>query len=171
VILDPQEVVEGLAEAGVKHVVTVPDSKFFQLLEALRKDSRFSLTIATNEGEGVAITSGIWLGGERAVMIMESTGLFVAANALERLGCTHGIPSLLLISHRGSIGDVFWWFTELAKRTTSLLDVLGVQYELVGNDSRIRETIRQAQRTAEAVKHPVALLFDGRIKWSNAMNV
>ncbi|MBI4257693.1 MAG: hypothetical protein HY619_01940 [Thaumarchaeota archaeon] len=100
-----QDLVNGLAEAGINVVVTVPDSKFLIPLEMIRSDQRFTSVISTNEGEGVAICAGSWMAGKKPAMIMESTGLFLASNAIERLGCIHGIPMLLLVSHRGDSGD------------------------------------------------------------------
>ena len=161
------DVVDGLLQAGISFVVTVPDSKFLNLLEALRDDNRLDFTTATNEGEGFAIACGAWLGGKKALMIMESTGLFLASNAIERLSCIHEIPSLLFISFRGGLGDRYWWFNGLAKRTLQLLDALDIQYEIIDNraETRIGESIQRAQNTVDTRKHPAALLFASELQW------
>ena len=102
-------VVEGLKEAGIDHIVCLPESMLVPIYSMLREDPFFKFIFVTNEGEGASICGGLWLGGKKAVLIMENSGLRMACEALARLGMTNSIPVLMIMCPRGEIGEVNWW--------------------------------------------------------------
>ncbi len=59
---------------------------------------------AANEGDAVAIAAGAWLGGKRAVAMMQNSGLGNAVSPLTSLTYTFGIPVLVVCTHRGAPG-------------------------------------------------------------------
>ena len=59
----------------------------------------------SNEGVGVGLCCGAWLGGMKAVMLMENTGVRMACDQLARLGMSVGLPCFMIIPYRGDIGD------------------------------------------------------------------
>lgn len=59
---------------------------------------------AANEGDAVAIAAGAWLGGQRAVAMMQNSGLGNAVSPLTSLNYTFGIPVLVVCTHRGAPG-------------------------------------------------------------------
>lgn len=59
---------------------------------------------AANEGDAVAIAAGAWLGGQRAVAMMQNSGLGNAVSPLTSLTYTFGIPVLVVCTHRGAPG-------------------------------------------------------------------
>ena len=59
---------------------------------------------AANEGDAVAIAAGAWLGGTRAVAMMQNSGLGNAVSPLTSLTYTFGIPVLVVCTHRGAPG-------------------------------------------------------------------
>ena len=63
------EVVEGLTEAGVKFASFLPDSWLKPIYSRLSQDSRFITIPVSNEGVGVGLCCGAWLGGMKAVML------------------------------------------------------------------------------------------------------
>jgi len=80
------EVIDGLKEAGVKFVSFLPDSWFKKIYFRFLEDPDFITRPVSNEGVGVGLCCGAWLGGMKAVMLMENTGVRMACDQLARLG-------------------------------------------------------------------------------------
>ena len=59
---------------------------------------------AANEGDAVAIAAGAWLGGQRAVAMMQNSGLGNAVSPLTSLTYTFRIPVLVVCTQRGAPG-------------------------------------------------------------------
>src|SRR6266498_1760616 len=80
------EVVEGLKDAGVKFASFLPDSWLRPIYSKISEDPHFMTIPVSNEGVGVGLCCGAWLGGMKAVMLMENTGVRMACDQLARLG-------------------------------------------------------------------------------------
>src|SRR4051812_21236272 len=102
-------VVAGLKQARVRVVAALPDSLLKGVYDALAKDPDFRYISVTNESEGAAIAAGAWAAGQRAVLVMENSGVRMAAEALARLGFTHGLPVTMLMGYRGDVGEGIYW--------------------------------------------------------------
>jgi phosphonopyruvate decarboxylase len=59
---------------------------------------------ATNEGDAVAIATGAELGGKRAVVMMQNSGLGNAVSPLTSLNAVFRIPVLMIVTLRGEPG-------------------------------------------------------------------
>ncbi len=64
----------------------------------------FNFINATNEGDAVAIASGVNISGRRSVVMFQNSGLGNAVNPLTSLAYVFRIPLLLIVSHRGEPG-------------------------------------------------------------------
>ena len=74
-ILDwPDKLFATLKRAGVAQVGYVPDAGHSRLIERCRADTDIRDVVLTTEEEGVALAAGAWLGGERAALLMQSSG-------------------------------------------------------------------------------------------------
>ena len=71
----PDAVFGVLAEAGVRQVYYVPDNGHRRLIERCHADNAMLATGLTGEEEGVAALTGAWLGGDRGVLLMQSSGV------------------------------------------------------------------------------------------------
>src|ERR1700691_6041990 len=103
------KVIAGLKAAGVSVVCYLPDSLLKELYPALDRDPDIRTIRVTNEGEGASICGGIWLSGKRAALVMENSGLRASIEPLARMGMGAGIPVVMLMSHRGHLGENHWW--------------------------------------------------------------
>src|SRR5260221_11346709 len=73
----------GLHAAGSRHVVYVPDNPLAHVLRILREgfpDVR--TTLATREEEAFGIAAGLYLGGARPTLVLQSSGLGNSPNPL-----------------------------------------------------------------------------------------
>ena len=76
------KVYEALQRAGVRQVGYVPDAGHARLIERAHADPDMDAIVLTTEEEGVAMAAGAWLGGQRAVLLMQSSGVGNCINML-----------------------------------------------------------------------------------------
>ena len=76
------EIYNRLKAARVRQVAYVPDAGHAQLIELFQADPEIVSTVLTTEEEGVAIAAGAWLGGQRSVLLMQSSGVGNCINML-----------------------------------------------------------------------------------------
>ena len=97
-----------LRAAGVRQVGYVPDAGHKRLIELCQADSDIADVALTTEEEGVALAAGAWLGGMRAALLMQSSGLGNCVNMLS-LARTCRFPLLMLITMRGEWEEFNPW--------------------------------------------------------------
>lgn len=176
-----------LLEAGVTHVVTVPDNTSAPILHALAKgasrgaeevdgDDPIRLVQATREGEAIAMASGLWLGGAHPVVLIQNTGLLEAGDGLRGTASRMGVPLVLLTTCRGypqarSAGMdpaegilsrdmlVRSDVDSVAHMTESTLRAWGIPF-MVLRDPSDSATVQSAFAQAGEEMRPVALLLD-----------
>jgi sulfopyruvate decarboxylase subunit alpha len=153
-------VVEGLKVAGINHLTVLSESWLFEVHRHLENDPFFTIVPVANEGDGVSICAGMWLGGKRCAILMENSGLRVACEALARL---QGLPVLMLMGYRGDWGDPAWWATSMGAITEPLLKALHIPYSIVRRDDEIVSKVGQAVKTQNAYRSHAALLFGGEL--------
>jgi sulfopyruvate decarboxylase subunit alpha len=162
-----REAVGGLKEAGIDFVSGLPDGWQRNLHEALEADPAFHYVPVCNEGVGFSVCAGAWLGGKKTALIMENSGLRVAAEYIARISLGCGVPVLLLLSYRGDLGDTEHWSVPHAIVAEPLLDALRIPHQVVRQREHLRAAIKRAQRLAEAQLQPVALLISGDCIWDD----
>jgi sulfopyruvate decarboxylase subunit alpha len=153
-------VVEGLKAAGVNCVAVLSESWLFEVHRQIENDPFFTVIPVANEGDGVSICAGMWLGGKRCAILMENSGLRVACEALARL---QGLPVLMLMSYRGDWGDPPWWAASMGATTEPLLNALRIPYSVVRRDDEIVWKVRQSIKSQNAYRSHVAVVFGGEL--------
>src|SRR5215510_667182 len=89
----------GLQAAGSRHVVYVPDNPLSHVLRILRDGfPDIRTTLATREEEAFGVAAGLYLGGARPAVMLQSSGLGNSLNALTSLLVPYRIPVLAVIS-------------------------------------------------------------------------
>ncbi|MGH7154972.1 MAG: phosphonopyruvate decarboxylase, partial [Acetobacteraceae bacterium] len=63
-----------LKGAGISQVGYVPDAGHAHLIAVATADPGMRAVVLTTEEEGIALAAGAWLGGQRAVLLMQSSG-------------------------------------------------------------------------------------------------
>ncbi len=158
-----ERIIQGLKEAGVSIVCALPESHLKQVYVKASQDPAFRYIPVTNEGEGTSIAAGVWLTGKKAVMIMENSGLRMATESLSRLGLSHGIPVVLLMSYRGDMGEPNWWGVAHGITMEPLLNALRIPYVVVRKEDEIVKAIVKAHRLADSSKYHTAVVFSGEV--------
>jgi sulfopyruvate decarboxylase subunit alpha len=155
--------VAALKDAGINFVSYMPETRLSEILPVMKVDGSFTLVPVASEAEAVGIAAGAALGGKRAAVYMEGTGLFVSTYNLLTIGERYGVPILLLIAYVGSFEDQrnSYLFSHYGNKTKGILETLGIQYLTVASANELETRIKDAVRMMHALKLPVALLFTG----------
>jgi sulfopyruvate decarboxylase alpha subunit len=98
-------VADALRRNGIRTFATVPDFIVSQVLEHLWEDPECRVITATREEEAVGILSGAYLASERGALLMQNSGLGNCVNTLASLNVAAQIPLVMVISHRGDLGE------------------------------------------------------------------
>jgi sulfopyruvate decarboxylase subunit alpha len=162
-----REALQGLKEAGVDFVSGLPDGWLRDLHELVRDDPSIRYVPVCNEGVGFSVCAGAWLGGRKTALIMENSGLRVAAEYIARISLGTGIPVLLIASYRGDVGDTEHWAVPHGVVAEPLLRALRVPYLVVRHLEDLRRAVVRAHRLAEAQLHPTAVLVSGSCVWGD----
>src|SRR6201993_2792911 len=96
----PDQLFETFKASGVRQVAYVPDAGHARLIERCRADPDIRDVVLTTEEEGVALAAGAWLGGARAALLMQSSGVGNCINMLSLMR-TCRFPMLMFITMRG----------------------------------------------------------------------
>jgi sulfopyruvate decarboxylase alpha subunit len=158
----PDRIHAVLSAANVRQVPYVPDSGHARLIELCHADRSMRAVPLTTEEEGVALLAGAWLGGERGVLLMQSSG---SGNCTNMLGMTVEcrFPLLMLITMRGHWGEFNPWQLPMAQATLPTLNAIGAVVHTVEEAGMVEETVSAAANLAFNTCRPVAVLISQRI--------
>src|SRR2546429_5508583 len=123
-----KHVADVLRRNGIRMFATVPDYIVSHVLEHLWADAECRVVSVTREEEGVGLLSGVWLAGRRGALLMQNSGLGNCINALGSLNVASQIPIVLVISHRGDLGEFNPAQVPMGQATGHILDALGIRY-------------------------------------------
>ena len=142
-------VCEGLQAAGSHHVVYVPDNPLSHVLRILGKEhADVRTTVATREEEAFGIAAGMYLGGARPTVMLQSSGLGNSLNALTSLLIPYKIPALVIISMRGDIGEWNDAQVPMGRAVRAICDAIGVPHATAETPETTAATVRLAGETA-----------------------
>jgi sulfopyruvate decarboxylase alpha subunit len=157
-----QDVHQALGAAGITLVATVPDGGLVPLLRLCEDDPTMDVVTLTTEEEGIALCSGAWLGGLKAIMLMQSSGVGNCINMLSLPNIAR-IPLLMLITMRGEWGEFNPWQVPMGQATPGVLELMGVTVYRPDNAGEIGETVAAAGRYVFNTGHAAAILVSQRI--------
>ena len=159
----PEEVFALLKDAGVRQVAIVPDAGHARLIKLCEKDKAMRVVRLTTEEEGVALLAGAWLGGEKGVLLMQSSGVGNCINMLTlSLACS--FPLLMLVTMRGDHGEFNPSQVPMGNTTQAVLEALGVIVKRADAAADMPEMVSSTLRLAFNTYRPVALLIGQRIQ-------
>ncbi|MCJ7554021.1 MAG: phosphonopyruvate decarboxylase [Ignavibacteriaceae bacterium] len=92
-------------ERGFNFFTGTPCSYLKPLINYVIDHKEFNFIDATNEGDAVAIASGVTIAGGRSVVMFQNSGLGNAVNPLTSLAYIFHVPLLLIVTHRGEPGE------------------------------------------------------------------
>ena len=138
-----EDVFEVLVSAGVRQVAYVPDMGHKRLIECCHEDDRIKTVPLTTEEEGVALLAGAWLGGDRGVLLMQSSGI---GNCINMFSLTRSceFPLLMLVTMRGQWKEFNPWQNPMGKNTKKLLTIAGLDVEVGSEPDAVGPAVAEA---------------------------
>jgi sulfopyruvate decarboxylase alpha subunit len=97
-----------LKRANIRQVGYVPDAGHSRLIARCKADRDIRDVVLTTEEEGIALAAGAWLGGQRAALLMQSSGVGNCVNMLSLVRSCR-FPMLMLVTMRGEWEEFNPW--------------------------------------------------------------
>jgi sulfopyruvate decarboxylase alpha subunit len=164
----PAEVHRILKAADIRQMSYVPDAGHAQLIELFHADHDVICNVLTTEEEGVAIAAGAWLGGQRSVLLMQSSGVGNCINMLS-LPVTLRAPLLMLVTMRGEWAEFNPWQVPMSVATETSLQAIGVRVFRGDTPEDLCDIVGSAASLAFDGDQQVAVLISQRLigakKW------
>ncbi|MFI5012419.1 MAG: thiamine pyrophosphate-binding protein [Hyphomicrobiales bacterium] len=164
----PAAVYRVLRRADVRHMAFVPDAGHTELIELFSADPHIVSNVLTTEEEGVAIAAGAWLGGQRSVLLMQSSGVGNCINMLS-LATISRFPLLMLVTMRGEWAEFNPWQVPMGRATEAALTAIGVRCMRTDTPEELVEIVGSAAVLAYEADQQIAVLISqrmlGRKKW------
>ena len=148
--------------AGVRQVGYVPDAGHSRLIELCVHDPDIQDVVLTTEEEGVGLVAGAWLGGQRAALLMQSSGVGNCINMFSLLkNC--GFPCLVLVTMRGEFGEFNPWQVPMGAITEASLKLAGFLTFRIEDAGDTDDIVGAGCDMAFAGDLPVAILLSQRL--------
>jgi sulfopyruvate decarboxylase alpha subunit len=157
----PDALYAELLAAGVRQVAYVPDAGHRRLIELAHANPDLATVVLTTEEEGIGVLAGAYLGGQRGVLLLQSSGVGNCINALA-LPAECRIPLLMLVTMRGEWGEFNPWQVAMGQATPAALEAMGVIVLRADDAERIVETVRAGAGLAFDSGRMVAVLIGQR---------
>jgi sulfopyruvate decarboxylase alpha subunit len=156
------QVYAALKAARITQIGYVPDAGHAHLIEAAHADPDMRATVLTTEEEGIALAAGAWLGGQRAVLLMQSSGVGNCINMLS-LPVSCRMPFFTLVTMRGEWAEFNPWQVPMGTATPSVLTAAGVHVRRADNPDDAAEIVAASSALAFDSVVPVAVLLSQRL--------
>lgn len=164
----PDAVYHALRAANVCRMAYVPDAGHSTLINLFLADPEVVSNVLTTEEEGVAIAAGAWLGGQRTVLLMQSSGVGNCINTLS-LPVIGRFPLLMLVTMRGEWAEFNPWQVPMGRATQTALEAIGVRVMRADTAGEVVENVAAAAVLAYEADQQIAVLVGqrvlGRKKW------
>jgi sulfopyruvate decarboxylase alpha subunit len=157
-----------LKERDVRQIAYVPDAGHWHVIRAAIADPEIQDVVLTTEEEGVALACGAWLGGQRAVLLMQSSGVGNCMNMFSLLRSA-GFPFFTLVTMRGEYAEFNPWQRPMGRATPGALELMGITVLRASVPEEVEEVVSAGLDAAFEAGERVAVLLGqkliGRKKW------
>jgi sulfopyruvate decarboxylase subunit alpha len=154
----------GVHACGSRHVVYVPDNPLSHVLAVLAEEyPDIETTIATREEEAFGIAAGLYLGGAKPTVMLQSSGLGNSLNALSSLILPFQIPMLVAISMRGDAGEWNAAQVPMGRAVAPILDALAIPHGTPASADDVEALVTSIGRTVFGTRQVGACLLPRRI--------
>jgi sulfopyruvate decarboxylase alpha subunit len=158
----PDEIFEILQRFDVRQVPYVPDAGHSQLIRRVLDEPSMRAVPLTTEEEGVALLAGAWTGGQRGVLLMQSSGV---GNCINMFSLTQifRFPFLTLVTMRGEWGEFNPWQVPMGSTTQGVLELSGIKVLRASQPDEVRDVVEAAAGQAYNACTPTAVLLSQRL--------
>lgn len=158
-----------LKRGGTRQIAYVPDAGHSEIIRCAIADPDIEDIVLTTEEEGVALACGAWLGGQRAVLLMQSSGVGNCINMFSLLQSAD-VPFFTLVTMRGEYAEFNPWQGPMGRATQGALELMGIQVLRASHPDEVGEIVSAGFDAAFEAGGRVAVLLGqnliGRKQWA-----
>ncbi|MEH6546959.1 MAG: hypothetical protein V7701_11045 [Sneathiella sp.] len=151
-----------LKEFDVRHMAYVPDAGHATAIKQFEADSDVTAVVLTTEEEGIPYLAGASLGGDRGVLLMQSSGVGNCINMLS-LQNNARFPLLMLITMRGDWAEFNQWQNPMGQAAEAALNLMGVLTWRADRPEDVEPLVRGAATMAFDGDQACAVLLGQRL--------
>ena len=162
--LHGSRIIEAIKQGRIEFVLSVPDLVTSKgLLAPLARETSLRLVRLCREDEGLGIAAGLAFCNQRALLLIQYTGLLDSINAIRAIGLEYRQPICMMV---GLLGHEPGLPPRQSPRfgvrvVEPILDALGVTYHVIDQDADLAQ-VRPAIEQAYGLSQPLALLIARR---------
>jgi sulfopyruvate decarboxylase alpha subunit len=165
----PDAIYAQFRRVGIRQVGYVPDAGHSRLITLCQDDPNIADVVLTTEEEGVGLVAGAALGGQRAALLMQSSGVGNCINMFSLLrNC--GFPCVVLVTMRGEFGEFNPWQVPMGSITDDVLKLSGFLTYRIDNAEDVDDIVGAGCDMAFDGNLQVAILLSqrliGRKQWT-----
>lgn len=158
----PKGIYDLLKAHRIRQVAFVPDAGHSRLIRMCEADPEMVAVRLTTEEEGIAQLGGAWLGGDKGVMLMQSSGVGNCINMLALpISCT--FPLLMIVTMRGDHGEFNPAQVPMGSNTQAVLEAMGVIVKRADSAEDVVDTVAGGLALAFNTYRPVAVLIGQKV--------
>jgi sulfopyruvate decarboxylase alpha subunit len=158
---------DALKENDVRLVTYVPDNVLTPLIQGITDDNYFVSVGATREDEAIGVLAGAWMGGMKGIVMMQTSGFALIANALASLIVPSQIPAIMVISERGTLGEFNVGQALVARTMRPVLDSLGIIHHTLTDEANMPFIVDRSIKQAITTQAPVAFILSPLLTGGN----
>jgi len=148
----PDAIFDHFKRVGVRQVGYVPDAGHSRLIKLCIEDADIADVVLTTEEEGIGLVAGAHLGGQRAALLMQSSGVGNCINMFSLIkNC--GFPCLVLVTMRGEFDEFNPWQVPMGTITEPALKLADF----------LTYRVEQPEDVDEVVGAACDMAFDGNL--------
>ncbi|MBI3436939.1 MAG: phosphonopyruvate decarboxylase [Proteobacteria bacterium] len=165
----PDRLFDVIRRGGIRQVGYVPDAGHARLIERCRADAQIHDVVLTTEEEGVALAAGAWLGGQRAALLTQSSGVGNCVNMLSLMRACR-FPLVMFVTMRGEWAEFNPWQVPMGSIVAPVLGLCDARVYRAESADDLIETAQAAIDLCFAGDLVVAVLVSqrliGRKQWT-----
>jgi len=163
-----EDIFNVLKQGNIRQVAYVPDAGHAHVIRRVHAEPSMRGIVLTTEEEGVAVAAGAWLGGERAALLMQSSGVGNCIFMRSLLQSCR-FPFLSLVTMRGEYAEFNPWQVPMSKATQGSMELMGITVLRAERADEVEDIVSAALDAAFEGGEQVAVLLSqsliGRKKW------
>jgi sulfopyruvate decarboxylase alpha subunit len=158
----PDDIHRELSGAGIRLIGYVPDAGHKRLIELCQADKKMRAVVLSTEEEGIGLAAGAWLGGQKTVLLMQSSGV---GNVINTLGMVQEcrFPLVTLVTMRGEQGEFNPWQVPMGQAVRPVLEAMGTVVHYADKAEEVGAVVNAALRLAYNSYASVAVLISQRL--------
>ena len=159
--LAANDIIREIKRAGIRFVVALPDRVTSEhLLKPILQDRELKVVQVCKEDEGISICSGLYNTGQRALLLIQYTGLLDSINSLRGVAVEGQNPVCMMV---GLLGKEPGVAPTQSKRyglriVEPILDAMAIEHHLIEGAEDVMKIVPAVERAYERSAPAVFLI-------------